>query len=527
MTAMHEDRKRSTSFERPKTADTSASFSRPRTANAAVGRSSDLHHPAFKIDFMAGGEIFSFPTPSLVPKSATLHIPPSALNDLPSPAIGVAIGSPSHARPGWGRSITADSASPRMPSQPLPTRPPPALPNHPDLEIPLATIKRRKPSWRNLSLLFGRRPEKLVYEEPLFRLKMPNAIEDRDILIPDLAELPERGTTPLPPFRCRSPSLTRGQARFESRAEADKAALMPSGQFKTLRSPAEIQKDSFSPMFRTINGIPEDDVWINDPRKDSPLSLMSPQSFSKQAETNVVVQAPHLDLDLPDPKFERYSIMFEKLLVENRPSLLERRQSRLGRVQSVKKLELSSHKVEPTPIPRLEVNGVPESITIASPSLATSLSYRIGKKILSPVAEAFTALHRPRPVQRSKTAPPLPTSPLARVFAKLAIEIPSASSPASECHTDFSLPPTPLTFTTISESGSMGEMDEQCKVAHLRTRSPTEHRAHVSVAREVDVRKSLEQGRGSVESTQPLRPKMVELFKNRTSAAVLIEVAED
>ena len=197
-------------------------------------------------------------------------------------------------------------------------------------------------------------------------------------------------------------------ARFEARAEADLASFTGNSQHRRMRSPSMIQKQGFSPMFRALER-PRDSHDIFNPtrqeRNDSPLSV------NEKMDTSSAPRTPRLDLDFPKPEFDRYSVMFEKLLEEPKPSLLERRKSKLKQNKSVKMLEPISSLSE-----KEEANGVPQR-SATSPGLRKPLSIRIGKKVHSPAnspEEVTTALHRPRPIQRSKTAPPGAVSPRAQ-----------------------------------------------------------------------------------------------------------------
>lgn len=540
--ALGGEEKTSTSYERPKTADHPASFSRPRTANAAIGRSTEFRPPSFRIDFKAGDEIFSFPTPSPClppPKSAFRQNTPSTLREPELPAIGLAIGSPTHIDP-WQDPVVEECVVDLMPAPLRPTRPAPAVPEHPDLEMPLTDIKKKKANWKTLGGLFGRKAAKSASQQ--------STVQGKDDNLNELIEALAQNPPPKPPPHHRSPSLTRGQARFEARCEADRSFL-PTNQPKLLRSPSMIQKEGLSPMFRSIQGIPEDSAWVDDLRKDSPLSMMmssKPVKSKDDTKAVAVPGTPTLVLDLPDPKFERYSIMFEKVLEDSKPSLLERRQSKLKRNASVKKLELSNINYGKLEVPRLEVNGVPER-SATSPGLTKSLSTRIGKKLLSPVSEAFSSLNRPHPVRRAKTVAAPTASPSAKGFPNNSKSAPQSASPSSAILTDSPMPLTPMTITTISDSGSVEvisndvsirrniEKSEPCwdmmtSVPFEDCRSPVDFEKHIvqlSVAKRISMSKAVTQLRKSGDVKQALRPKVVELGRSHASTFVVIETIEE
>ena len=570
-TTSNEGQTRSTSQERPKTADDkrSRSFSRPRTATRAADHSADLQMLGQTIEIRAGDETFSFPTPSprLPPKSATFHHKPSPLNASGSPAIGVALGSPSQAAmPCWGRSITADHISSRMPVLPPPARAPPAIPDQSENDGQRTELRRKKSTWKKFGDLFGRKAPRPLPEEPFYKLK-PTREQDRvtDKLHPPPAATGfaspghspflKRSQSSSPAPHQRTPSMTRSRARLEARAEAELASFNRESKPKKWRSPSMIQKEGFSPMFRALN-YPRDseDMFrsIDQERTDSPLSM------NEKAASCATPSTPRLALDLPDSKFERYSVMFEKLLEEPKPSLLERRQSKMQRRKSLKTLDpVSSVGEEGSDSPQA-ANGVPQR-SLTSPFLKKSLSISVGKKAnnaATATAANGTAVNRPRPIQRSKTAPTAAASPIAQTFAKAKIAMGLGRSPQSPRRAEEEVPATPMTFATLSDGDSPAAVHddqnrnadqaeprwdmltskparlgtEERPDAYLRVKSPQDLErqiVQVSVARQVSVSKARQQVQQAVASKQPLRPRIVELSKDRKSTVVLIETEEE
>lgn len=335
--------------------------------------------------------------------------------------------------------------------------------------------------------------------------------------------------------------MTRGMARFEARAEADYASFTHRGQARKMRSPSMIQREGFSPMFRALEDTTLQDV--KEGRNDSPLSM------DENAESAPSPRTPRLDLEIPNPEFERYSVMFEKLLEEPKPSLLERRQSKLKRNKSLRTQDAIS-----TLSVKEEANGVPQR-SATSPGLMKSLSIRIGKKVRSPAAtpeEVATAIHRPRPVERSKTAPPQANPKVSQSWTKPEIVVDGGLQP----YADSSLPPTPMTFATISDNGTVAiietvqhrpiapepswqmmtsyaprtPVEEGRSSPYRRVKSAEDLErqiVQVSVARQVSVSKAQRQVQQAQESKQPLRPRVVELSKNRKSTVVLIESGDE
>jgi hypothetical protein len=572
--------KRPTQIERPKTADDrlSRSFSRPRTANSAMERTVEVEMPIEVIQFKALGETYNFPTPSprLPQKDVTFQLPPTpasmaSLGD--SPAIGVALGSPTQAAPKWGRAFTTgDINDGRQQHRPTahPAPSPLGQPLTNDAARPQRPeLKKKKSSWKSIASLFGRKSSKPVPDEPFYKVKVPqepNAEQSRSLDV----------SSPPPPasrsrLHARRASMTRGMARVESRKQADLAQFHGgnSNASRKIRSPSMIQKDGFSPLFRALGTQRESQEIFNaeahdETRRDSPMSMN---------DQNSKLRTPRLNLDLPSPAFERYSIMFEKVLDEPKQSLLERRQSRSKKKKSLLILDPVNSTAQAILSPDGPSNSAPHR-SATSPGLRKRLSIKIGKKdrkaapIVPTVEEPATALHRPRPIGRSKTAPPGSQSPVAQNFLKTSKQPALASlTPTSQTFSvsENSLPPTPTTTNTaMSDIDSVAIIQTGVKSLHRkpsqtepswdmltskamspepkdsrrerdaysRVKSPEDLEkqiVQVSVARQVSVSKARKTVQAAISTKQPLRPRVVELGRDRErkSTVVLIEGGDD
>jgi hypothetical protein len=281
-------------------------------------------------------------------------------------------------------------------------------------------------------------------------------------------------------------------------------------------------------------------------------------------------RTPRLDVNIPDSGMDRYSVMFEKLL-EPKVSLIERRKS--------KRL---NNKDSGSPVGGQENSGAKKSglqRSMTSPSLnrEPSLTIHIANSnranrasmVPHPVKARVVSI-RPHPPRRSMTAPSNDTPPISVPFESktpntaLAAPLPAstttASSPRCSIMSENSLPPTPNTATSISSSinttvfgpsssppsasksnqasSSKLQDDDAPPVPALPNRSgerPTLPRqisgterfnrqiVQVSVARQVSVSKARRRVADATEVKQPLRPRVVELGKNRKSTLVLIE----
>jgi hypothetical protein len=424
-------------------------------------------------------------------------------------------------------------------------------------------LKKKKSSWKSFGGLFGRKNSKSPAQEPFYKVKMPEQhsnVAARSLDTP--SPLPSDKMQQRSKVHQRTPSLTRGMARLEARKEADLTQFHPSeGQVGKIRSPSMIQKDGFSPMFRALSTQRESQEMFSADRIDSPLSMSEKNGADGKAGT------PRLDLDIPNPGFERYSIMFEKVLDDQKPSLLERRQSKLKRKNSPKGLGPVAT-ITPPPNPTDQSRGAPQR-SATSPGLRQRLSIRISRKdkaptTAPPAAPQTTALHRPRPIQRSKTAPPGAQSPVAQAFINATKSVASQGlTPTSITFSvsENSLPPTPnTTHTAISDIAIINpnptlirksldqaepswDMMTSSAVApflspssgnqrHPRVKSPEELEkqiVQVSVARQVSVTKARRQVQHAIASKQPLRPRVVELGRDRErkSTVVVLETGDD
>lgn len=613
--------------DRQQTADRRRSFSRPRTANSASSapknrdkererEEAEVAMPTQTLEYKTGKDTYNFPTPSprLQPPHAAPHQAAPARSPLgatvvdDSPRIGMAIGSPGQMPPQWGRSHTIDHLSKKLPARPPPNRAKTEASPQPE---PVEQTPKKKSSWKNLGGIFGRKPStRSPAPEPFYKLQPPREQDEQpapsrplhttarqEALSPAFSPGGDRSPLPKTTGHRRTPSTTRGMTRLERRAQADRAAFMeqekkeePKEQ-RVVRTPSNGQRDGTSPnsgagaeprtsedIFKSLDAIGK--------RNDSPLSV------------NDGTGPLRLDLDIPDHHMERYSVMFEKFLNgdDKRPSILERRQSKLQKKRSLKRL------VETNNRDRMDAPAVPQR-SATSPHLTSrmpSLSIKTGKKVRSPkpsplgeAEQPATAVHRPRPVKRSNTAPAKTESPVRRNFSKPRMVVVAEPSAENESvagsasrargismYSENSLPPTPTSddvrdtdalldttpasqsLTSVNktkhEADSSGTWDmltadpntklvPQRRVSlarrepnlpstsgdhdpYRRVKSPEDLESRVvqvSVARQVSVSKARTTVRQAVDVKQPLRPRVVELGKNRKSTMVLIEGGEE
>ncbi|KAK4493775.1 hypothetical protein PRZ48_014960 [Zasmidium cellare] len=566
------------------------SLSKPRMAAKEVKEptcSEDLYLVGQTLEYKDGLDTFRFPTPSPrlppPPRSATFHHSPSPLlkqHDSPlstyeSPRIGVAIGSPSNAPPSWGRSFTADHISTRMPHPP--SRTPPRPPGE-DLRASQSPQQRKKKSsWKTIGTIFRWTSKPAQAQRPASR---GNAnLEDSTItpcspIIRTLA--PSEAPSPVLPspkpvanaqhrrMHSGSPSLHQGEMRPESRNGADRTSFMPALKARISRVPYTRGSTTPSPRLKTHRYQDSEDIFSlkEQDRHDSPIS-----PINTGLEALSIPRTPRLDVTFERPEFERYSIMFEKLLSnDSKPSLLERRQSRLQRRRSGKRSATCEESAEDlsvsTHIPLLPQRA------LTSPHLSRSLSIRVEGKnveVQGMTAEGpSTAIHRPRPLLRSNTAPPGAVSPVTAAFRERKTTLESSpESPGSAFFSEASIP-TPTTITTCTDRESIQKELEQSEPSwdmitsipvkigsppkpaaesskgkgrapepYPRVKSPEDLErqiVQVSVARQVSVSRARSRVQKAVATSsfkQPLRPRVVELSKNRKSTVGILESADD
>lgn len=554
------------SDEKPTSPGSRKSFDDSRVAEE-LDSTDEMLAPHNRIDFRAGNDTFSFPTPSprLPEKDVSFLSSPSPLATAQSsPRIGIAIGSPSNA-PMYNRSYTTGQLPSRTERQPAPVTAQTWEQTSTQLQRPEA--KKSKSAWKSFGKLFKSKHAKQDVLEPFDGIATQQhgsapVLPSKDPARPSPSPVPGS----IPSYHSHTGSITRGIKRFEARAEADRANYMASVDRSMTSSQNPLKA-------HPIPGSTQD-ARPSPPRKQPYVKKelpIEPDMLKVEDEwPSAIPRTPKLDIDIPDVQLDRYSVMFEKLL-QPRSSILERRQSRLtlldtnssGKNDSATALVLPGKEKEPLP-------AVPQR-SVTSPHLnrMPSLSIKVdrrekGKKKHAVQETKPVAFHRPRTLARSNTAPPDAVSPVKAAFARKVISPvkermarPSVDSPpSSPAYSEASLPPTPNTVHTVGESVSISvpafdpstmptprtskyhmqappiphvansEDEAVPDSRYLRVKSPEDLErqiVQVSVARQVSVSKARRQVRNTVDVKQPLRPRVVELGKNRKSTVGMIE----
>lgn len=557
------------------------------------------------IEYSNGPDTFNFPKPSprMPPRSATHDnqqkpsLSPGALRRMTardaaflqpygdSPRIGMADGNSLSGPPTWARSHTADVIMTTRTTTVIPPARPLSPTRHEELVInPLPQLKTKKKSnWRAFSNLFRSK----TATDPLYQVKPQETTVRvtavRDAPTPNLkapeVERPERPPTPvsclLAPGPEDSPQLSSDRtSRQEQHPDAShRTSLLPKGLGIRPRgtpiptTSPQPKSPGFSHRFEATSGQRQN-------RQDSPLS----SDNEHDEKSRPVLRVPRLDLDLPTLDFPRYSIMFEKQLLDSsKPSLRERRQSKL-------QLQRSQSQRDEDYL-RVDTNGanVKLSRRQTSPSSNRTLTIRTEKEHTSTHGPT-TAMRRPGPMPRSKTASQAAaTTPDAKFLQPKRHDTHQSSlpeSPGSAFYSENSLPPTPTTAATCTDTDSVRHIFEIAKPAWGRETFSTQppiksappptirsksyststhaprpdgeythvvgrpyshgiknthdferHIVQVSVARQVSVSRARTRVMRAMEGTAkpavvPLRPRLVELSpSNRKSAVGVLENA--
>jgi len=556
--------KRKSLFPGMGTTTTSCEATRPRSRSAATGfysqtesssRNDQRSYPP-SMQFVAGNDSFRFPSPALV-NNSTKKSPPTSVAHLPSLTTGgdkstISTPGPQYTpgpqhtprpqqtprqqAPAWTRSHTAPIiGTPRVEALPQPStwedkqqRP---------------QLKKQKSAWKTFGSFFkGSKQARQPIPDQFYQIQPPSN--------DNLAKSGNNAQGRMGVLDSPVPSPVAKDERTVARVDSGHGA--EKGGDSLLPPP---NRDAF-PM-RTSSRVSANFFdSVPDSAGDGPR------------------RTPRLDVNIPDAGMDRYSVMFEKLL-EPKVSLIERRKSkRLNNKDS------GSPVGGPESLGAKNASGLQRSLTSPSlnrePSLTIHIanSNRANRASTVPTgtpSKARVVSIRPQPPKRSMTAPsnepiPIPSSfesktPNTALAAPLPASTTTASSPRCSILSENSLPPTPNTATSISSSinttvfgpssnpptasashqassSRQQQQEDTPPVPALPNRSSerpplprqisgterfNRQIVQVSVARQVSVSKARRRVADAVEVKQPLRPRVVELGKNRKSTLVLIE----
>jgi hypothetical protein len=509
---------------------------RPRAASA---RTSANHSAVFErpkifedIDLppntahFTGNHSFKCPSPALV-NTKPKRTPPTSVAHLPTmPDSNTSTFSPapmSSARatpPSWHRSTT-DPVLSTTQREALPKQA--TAGQHPPQDsASRPQLKKQKSAWKSFGDLFRGKQSRQPNPEQFYKVQPPSNEH--------LAQTGRTSNGRIGVLESPVPSPVGKDERTVSRVDSGHDSLDPS------------RETGMNGLLPPTKSFPARVDSRNDPRADG-------EAGARRL----------LDINIPNAGFDRYSVMFEKLL-EPKVPLLERRQSKRKSCRTGKSPSDAPKAIQPA-------KGLQRSVTSPSLNRMPSLTIHIANSnyaIHSSQARAQqqkpTAAPRPAPPKRSMTTPSTTTSPLvvpsrgatASMTPRTARAIPlsestttSNNSPRCSILSENSLPPTPNTAVSFASSINTTifgpEPTRTQPSANKVSSPPSESRrplmrnyptgserfdrqiVQVSVARQVSVSKARSRVADAVEVKQPLRPRVVELGKNRKSTLVMIE----
>lgn len=537
--------------------------SSPPPLTNAPRNGEELQKTVRTIEFTSGLDTFIFPTPSprFPPNSATF--PPAGSTSDPIDSghfsgIGLAIGSPSQIA--FPPNLLDGYSDYKSASSPLSASPygDTAHSDNFPLSCQVATDHDQAPRkrlirWKTIGNLF-RKPSKAAPENVRLTAN-PNLKRGNDssgfarirvdtrydfvnvrtsshrILTYRRHQLSTKlpHSTPQP-----EPETTLQRRDSKNFAEKD---VISTGKVAPASSP--VQEPAY-PVWKDIRtaDVPE--------RHDSPIDGPTPA---------IVPAMPKLDIELPSPHLPRFSIMFEAFIQSDKTpkqSLLERRHSRLATLRSLEVGEnRSSFRGDELMLSPNSAN-LRRSLTMPQQRLTPMLSIRSSRDstILSGTNTNPTssyAMNRPHPIRRANTAPPL--SPIlsesSRTMESFTAIVESPRTPwsVSFC-SDASSPQTPSAISASTGAGPLcRNIDAKEPVWEMLTSVASDggdfksesprfgHEGgrrivHMSIARRISVSQMDAPAGISLPAKQPMKPRMVEMGRNRRSAAAVVEGAD-
>lgn len=242
--------------------------------------------------------------------------------------IGVALGSPAHP-PTWGRSYTTGHVSTS-----LSTSREAATFVEQQRDNTVATVSQVRPALKKaksstFKSFFQRKPSKQAISEPFYKVQQPQVTP---------AAAPEPPAKEAGSVVSRKPSETenekkrhahertvsRGLIRQNMRADMD-AAHFGAGK-RSVTSPAVQTLVITIPI-----PVSQSPRLVSDGESFDSLAQVDSNNKDSKVEIGVARQlplTPRLEVDIPSVEMERYSVMFEQLLMPPQQTILERRKAR-------------------------------------------------------------------------------------------------------------------------------------------------------------------------------------------------------
>lgn len=490
--------------------------------------------------FPPRNDSFRFPSPALINEKGK-NTPPTSIAHLPALLDDISQTLPSASRDGrekaapprYGRSVT-DPALTTTQREPLPTQAHTWEQKCDEARRP--QLKKQKSSWKTLGGLFKSKQPRQPIPEQFYQIQPPS----NDALVSSTQQPQGKVGVLDSPL----PSPLDGTERRVDRVDSGRSLGESDGKKETKNlSPP---RPKAGPRTKSQNfsrpNLNADDTAPREPRS-----------------------TPQLDTFIPDGGFDRYSVMFEKLL-EPKVPLIERRQSKRTHMEPIKSEE-GAGSGSGTIVKKQSTTSLQRSATSPHLGRMPSLTIHIANsnrndRNKAPAQPEGPVTQRPRPPKRSNTTPTtahlaLPSFNARTPVTAKAIPLPQQTSTATEITSpasfsslmsENSLPPTPTTATSIASSiettvfGPPSSSkpptappppppipSRSTQRPNLLRNPPTGSEpfnrqiVQVSVARQVSVSKARRRVADAAEVKQPLRPRVVELGKNRKSTLVMIE----
>ncbi|KAM0707058.1 hypothetical protein Q7P35_006389 [Cladosporium inversicolor] len=533
---------------RPRAATTSAraSYNQSAASKAKSASQDDVVQPP-NTSHYTSNHSFKCPSPALV-NTKPKRTPPTSVAHLPtmpdSNASAFSLGPKSSSRttpPTWNRAVTdpvlATTQRETLPKQTNTWENPIEGPQQ------RPTLRKQKSAWKSFGDLFRGKQTRQPIPDQFYKVQTPS---EEAMGRSRRTAQDKVGVLDSP---VASPAVK--EERTVARVDSGRTSLVPTGA-KNLNS--------------ALPPTPADAYPVRTSSRN-PSNFFDPPPNEASTDPR---RTPRLDINIPEAGFDRYSVMFEKLL-EPKVPIIERRQSKRVSCQTSNSPVVGSE-TQPSSA------GLQRSKTSPSLKRKPSLTIHIAnsnytvRSTQGQNAYKGPMAHRPRPPKRAMTAPSNPASPLPvpvevkTPITARAVPLPesttSSSSPRCSILSENSLPPTPNTAISLASSinttifGSPSSPPPEASAAsiakHISTKddpsspappipSRSEERpqlmrnyptgterfnrqiVQVSVARQVSVSKARRRVADAVEVKQPLRPRVVELGKNRKSTLVMIE----
>ncbi|KAF2687152.1 hypothetical protein K458DRAFT_401732 [Lentithecium fluviatile CBS 122367] len=386
---------------------------RPKTSGGPGDRSTQFHKKVTPV-YQTDNQEFTFPFTS--PTKSTTVLYTAEVYEEREGIIGIALGSPTMAThsSNWHASprptdfvtdsqgtITYISSNGHSPSP---------NPYSQTSENPQGAAKPKLSRWKSLFKKTAP-PRPVQDKETFYQLarSVPPARadshhDDESIESRSLAQTDDSPKAASPPSYTFNPQIRESRKLPKGKGQPDKDTR-PRALTQGVTSPVNKTKSSLLRSVSSPKVPPKDDY------KSSPLPQLVVSGSSSRSSPGATGATPLLDVDIPTVHMERYSVMFSNLLQQNSSSsaLLQRRQGNSEKLKPLNPLSTkteSDGSLEPLKPPRRATSPIPSSARLSLfPSANTS-------RAPSPRNVA----HRPRPLQRSKTAPA--TSPHRQSFPK-------------------------------------------------------------------------------------------------------------